>query len=292
MTVAVASGKGGTGKTTVAVNLALSLEGPVALLDCDVEEPNAHLFLRPQWTSARAVSVPVPQVEEELCTACGACGKACRFHAIVSLQTQPLVFAELCHGCGACLLACPAGAIREVPREVGVLERGQRDGIRFVHGRLKVGTAMSGPLIRAVRSEAEQGRITLIDAPPGTSCPVVAAVRASDFVVLVTEPTPFGLNDLRLAVEMMRTLALPCGVVINRADIGDGAVRDYCAAEQLPLLMEMPEDRRLAEAYSRGEPAVLALPDWRARFQELGGRLLAAVRRRGLTAQSAAGRSA
>jgi MinD superfamily P-loop ATPase len=277
MTVAVASGKGGTGKTTVAVNLALSLEGPVELLDCDVEEPNAHLFLQPRWTSARTVSVPVPQVDERLCTACGACGEACRFHAIVSLKTQPLVFPELCHGCGACVLACPVGAIREVPQEVGVVERGLRGEIRFVHGRLKVGTAMSGPLIRAVRREAGQGQITLIDAPPGTSCPVVAAVRGSDFVMLVTEPTPFGLNDLKLAVEMCRILGLPCGVVINRSDVGDDAVRRYCASEAVPLLAEIPEDRRVAEAYSRGQAAVTVLPEFGALFRELHDRLRAAA---------------
>ncbi len=277
MTVAVASGKGGTGKTTVAVNLALSLEEPVELLDCDVEEPNAHLFLQPRWISTRTVSVPVPQVDEGLCTACGACGSACRFHAIVSLKTQPLVFPELCHGCGACVLACPAGAIREVPREVGVVERGRRGEIRFVHGRLKVGEAMSGPLIRAVRSEAGQSSITLIDAPPGTSCPVVAAVRGSDFVLLVTEPTPFGLNDLRLAVEMVRTLGLPFGVVINRSDIGNDAVRRYCASEAVPLLIEIPEDRRVAEAYSRGQAAVTVLPQLRAVFRELYDRLLSVV---------------
>jgi len=277
MTIAVASGKGGTGKTTVAVNLALSLEGPVELLDCDVEEPNAHLFLQPGWTSARAVSVPVPQVDERLCTACGACGEACRFHAIVSLRTQPLVFPELCHGCGACLLACPVGAIREVPQEVGVVQRGFRGEIRFVHGRLKVGTAMSGPLIRAVRSEAGQCQITLIDAPPGTSCPVVAAVRGSDFVLLVTEPTPFRLNDLKLAVEMSRILSLPCGVVINRSDVGDDAVRRYCASEAVPLLAEIPEDRRVAEAYSRGQAAVTVLPEFGALFRELHDRLRAAA---------------
>jgi len=242
-----------------------------------VEEPNAHLFLKPHWTSERTVSVPVPQVDERLCTACGACGSACRFHAIVSLKTQPLVFPELCHGCGACLLACPAGAIREVPHEVGVVERGLRGEIRFVHGRLKVGSAMSGPLIRAVRKEAGRAPLTLIDAPPGTSCPVVAAVRGCDFVVLVTEPTPFGLNDLRLAVEMCRTLGLPFGVVINRADIGDDAVRRYCACEEVPLLLEIPEDRRVAEAYSRGQAAVTVLPPLRALFRELGERLLAEV---------------
>jgi MinD superfamily P-loop ATPase len=290
MTVAVASGKGGTGKTTVAVNLALTLDGPVELLDCDVEEPNAHLFLRPRWTSTRTVSVPVPEVDERLCTACGACGSACRFHAIVSLKTQPLVFPELCHGCGACALACPVRGIREVPRVVGVLESGQSEGIRFVHGRLKVGVAMSGPLIRAVKGEASFSRITLIDAPPGTSCPVVATVRGSDFVLLVTEPTPFGLNDLRLAVGMVRNLGLRFGVVINRADSGDEAVRRYCVSQGVPVLLEIPEDRCLAVAYSRGEPAVSALPRMRALFRELSERLLDAVPNRCRQAEPA-GRS-
>jgi MinD superfamily P-loop ATPase len=279
VTVAVASGKGGTGKTTVAVNLALSLEA-VELLDCDVEEPNAHLFLQPRWTSSRAVSVPVPQVDEALCNGCGACGRACRFHAIVSLQTQPLVFPELCHGCGGCALACPTRAIREIPRAVGTVECGQQDGIRFVQGRLRVGSVMSGPLIRAVRKEAGKAPLTLIDAPPGTSCPVVAAVRGSDFVVLVTEPSPYALSDLRLAVEMVRGLGPRFGVVINRSDIGDEAVRRYCASEAVPLLMEIPEDRRIAEAYSRGQAAVSVLPQLRSRFRELHSLLLAEASQR------------
>jgi MinD superfamily P-loop ATPase len=287
MTLAVASGKGGTGKTTVAVNLALTMEGPVQLLDCDVEEPNAHLFLEPCWESQRTVSVPVPEVDEALCTACGACGRVCRFHAIVSLKTRPLVFPELCHGCGACSLACPEGAIREVPREVGVVQKGVRDNIRLVHGRLKVGEPMAGPLIRAVKRAAEDEsrdgadrRLpTIVDAPPGTSCSVVATVRGSDFVMLVTEPTPFGLNDLTLAVSMLRTLAQPFGVVINRSDIGDEAVRDYCAAEGIPVLLEIPEDRRVAEAYSHGKPAVSAVPELRPVFRALYERALAEAMR-------------
>lgn len=280
MTVAVASGKGGTGKTTVAVNLALTTEGPVQLLDCDVEEPNAHLFLAPRWRGESRVSVPVPEVDEARCTACGACGRACQFHAIVSLKTRPLVFPELCHGCGACHLACPERAIREVPRVVGVVQSGERDNLRLVQGRLKVGEPMAGPLIRAVRREgaaqAHRGAtLTILDAPPGTSCSVVAAVRGSDYVLLVTEPTPFGLNDLKLAVEMLRNLALPCGVVINRSDVGDGSVRAYCDAEGLPILAEIPEDRRVAEAYSRGQPAVQALPGLRGLFRALHERVAA-----------------
>jgi MinD superfamily P-loop ATPase len=269
VTVAVASGKGGTGKTTVAVNLALSLSGSLQFLDCDVEEPNAHLFLQPEIGEVQAVQVLVPEVDEERCTACGACGRACRYHAIVSLKTQPMVFPELCHGCGGCTLACEAGAIRETPREVGVIERGMRGEIRFAHGRLNVGEAMAGPVIRALRRAADRSLLTIIDAPPGTSCPVVASVRESDFVVLVTEPTPFGLNDLALAVGMVRELNQAFGVVLNRSDIGDGAVREYCEAEGIPLLLEIPENRRLAEAYSRGEPAIQAIPAMRESFESL-----------------------
>jgi MinD superfamily P-loop ATPase len=269
VTVAIASGKGGTGKTTVAVNLALTLGGRLQFLDCDVEEPNAHLFVQPKIGEVRPVQVLVPQVNEELCTACGACSRACRYHAIVSLKTKPLVFPELCHGCGGCALACEAGAIRETPREVGVIERGLHGEIRFASGRLNVGEAMAGPVIRALKSAADRSLLTIIDAPPGTSCPVVASVRESDFVVLVTEPTPFGLNDLALAVGMVRELQQPFGVVINRSDIGDDAVREYCEAEGIPLLLEIPEDRRVAEAYSRGEPAIQAVPAMRESFERL-----------------------
>jgi MinD superfamily P-loop ATPase len=267
--VAIASGKGGTGKTTVAVNLALSLRRPLQFLDCDVEEPNAHLFLKPEIREVRPVQVLVPEVDEQRCTACGACGRACRYHAIVSLKTKPLVFPELCHGCGGCALACEAGAIRETPRRVGVIESGFRDQIRFANGRLNVGEAMAGPVIRALRGASDRSLLTIIDAPPGTSCPVVASVRESDFVVLVTEPTPFGLNDLALAVGLVRELRQSFGVVINRSDIGDGAVREYCEAEAIPLLLEIPEDRRVAEAYSRGEPAIQAVPAMRESFERL-----------------------
>jgi len=275
MTLAVASGKGGTGKTTVAVNLALSQRKPVQLLDCDVEEPNAHLFLQPEIREREAVRVQVPSVDEERCTSCGECGRICQYHAIVLLKTKPLLFPELCHGCGGCALVCPTGAISETPREVGMIERGLRGSVRFAHGRLKVGEAMAVPVIRALKRSTEPCMLTLIDAPPGTSCPVVASLRGSDFVVLVTEPTPFGLNDLVLAVGMVRALELPFGVVINRADIGDSDVLDYCKTQAIPLLLQIPENRRLAEAYSRGEPAVKALPELRPMFETLCEHILA-----------------
>jgi MinD superfamily P-loop ATPase len=273
MTVAVASGKGGTGKTTIAVSLALSREEPALLLDCDVEEPNAHLFLRPSIEGTRAVEMLVPEVDAARCTQCGACSRACRFHAIVLLGTEPLVFPELCHACGGCTLACPEGAIREVPLRIGVVERGRSGALAFAQGRLDVGRAMAVPVIRALRSEVPPHGFTVIDAPPGTSCPVIASVRGADVVLLVTEPTPFGLNDLVLAVGMVRSLGIPFGVLINRSDIGDSAVHDYCARARVPVLMELPEDRRIAEAYSRGIPAIEAMPDLLPRFRELADRL-------------------
>jgi MinD superfamily P-loop ATPase len=270
MILAVASGKGGTGKTTVAVALALVAPRPVRLLDCDVEEPNAPLFLKPDVRRREPVCIPVPSVEESRCDACGACGRACQYHAIVSLKTRPIVFPELCHGCGGCVAACPRGAIAEVGREIGVVEAGARDGIEFVHGRLHVGQAMSPPLIRAVkRHVAGVDALTILDCPPGTSCPVIAAVRGSDFVLLVTEPTPFGLHDLRLAVGTVRALKRPFAVILNRAGAGDGRVDAYCSEEAIPIFLRIPDDRRIAKAYSRGEPILDALPGLRDGFAAL-----------------------
>jgi MinD superfamily P-loop ATPase len=273
MIIAVASGKGGTGKTTIAVGLALAAEEEVRLLDGDVEEPNAHLFLKPDIRYRETLGVPVPKVDPEKCTGCGRCAEFCRFNAIAALKSGAMVFAELCHGCGGCAIVCPSGAISETSREVGVLETGNAGAIAFVHGRLRVGEAMSPPLIRAVKKHAAADRLNIIDAPPGTSCPVIAAVGGADVCLLVTEPTPFGLHDLTLAVEMVRELGVPFGVAVNRSDIGDRRVHDYCRAESIPLLFELPNDRRIAEAYSRGEPVLSALPEYRERFVALLNRL-------------------
>ncbi len=268
MIISVASGKGGTGKTTVATSLALSLPG-TQLLDCDVEEPNSHLFIKPAFTRKESVSIPVPRIDDSKCTYCGTCQRICMYNALAVLKDKVLVFPELCHGCGACHYLCPEGAIQEVPKEIGHIEAGSRDGLDFIHGRLNIGEAMAPPLIRAVKNAALPDKTTVIDAPPGTSCPVIEAVKDSDYCILVTEPTPFGLNDLMLAVLVMRKLTLPFGVVINRADLGDLNTETYCARENIPVLLRIPFERRIAEGYSRGDTIVRSVPEYKERFESL-----------------------
>lgn len=269
MIISVASGKGGTGKTTVSTNLAYSLGENVQLLDCDVEEPNAHLFLNPVLTDTETAFALVPKIDEEKCTLCEKCVQICRFRAITVLADTILTFPQMCHSCGGCLVVCPEDAIKEVKREYGIVERGHGDSIRFGHGKLHIGHAMSPPLIKKVRSFVETGKINIIDAPPGTTCPVIAAMKGTDFVLLVTEPTPFGLHDLKLAVEAVRILNIPCGLVINRADIGNNEVRKYADEEKLPILLEIPFSRQIAEAYSEGRLIAEVMPEWKERFLEL-----------------------
>lgn len=269
MILAVASGKGGTGKTTVSLNLARVLGANVQLLDCDVEEPNCHLFLRGSTTKEETINIPIPQVDESLCDGCGECGRFCEYHAIVSFGTTPLVFAEMCHGCGGCLKICPKKAIQEVDNRIGVVETIRSDNITLIQGRLDVGKAMAPPLIRAVKARLQKGSPAILDAPPGTSCPVIATLRETDFVALVTEPTPFGLNDLKLAVDMVRELRIPFGVVVNRMGIGDDRIHRYCDKENIPIFLEIPDDRRIAEAYSKGKLIVEALPEYRELFLRL-----------------------
>ncbi|MDH7500984.1 MAG: ATP-binding protein [candidate division NC10 bacterium] len=272
MKIAVASGKGGTGKTTVATNLALILSRErkaVRYLDCDVEEPNGHIFLRPRIRRSRTVTVLVPQVDMERCTGCGQCAQICQFSAIVCIQKKVLTFPELCHGCGGCTLVCPEKAISEMPREVGIVEEGDGHGIEFAHGRLRIGEAMAPPVIREVKRNLPEEGVAILDAPPGTSCPAIESIKGTDFVLLVTEPTPFGLNDLKLAVKMVRALAIPFGVFLNRCDLGDDGVGRYCEEEKIAILGEIPEDRRIALAYSRGEMAARAIPEYGRKFRSL-----------------------
>jgi MinD superfamily P-loop ATPase len=269
MIISIASGKGGTGKTTVATNLARSAQEPVLLLDCDVEEPNAHLFLQPTMTRTTSVYKPIPQIDFEKCTYCGKCGEICEYNAIAVMKKNVLVFSELCHGCGGCTLVCPEGAITEVGQKIGVVEHGHAGEIQFAHGKLNVGDAMSGPVIKAVKRNIAGHPLVIIDASPGTSCPVVTTLLGNDFCLLVTEPTPFGLHDLELAVDVVRQLQIPHGVVINRADVGDTGVEKYCHDEQIPILIQIPTDMKIAEAYSRGQMIVDVFPEYREKFRKL-----------------------
>ncbi|HUT31030.1 MAG TPA: ATP-binding protein [Sedimentisphaerales bacterium] len=270
--IAVASGKGGTGKTTVAVNLAYYLAGlgrKVQYLDCDVEEPNGHIFLKPKITDSRPVSVDIPHVDAQKCTACGRCGEICQYSAIVCIKEHVLTFEELCHSCGGCRRICPADAIEPRPLNIGQIELGSAGGVRFVGGRLRIGSVRTVSLIKEVKKHIQDGCVTIVDVPPGTSCPVVEAVKGADFVLLVTEPTPFGLNDLKLAVGLVREMKLAFGVLINRDGIGNDEVEEYCKAENIETVMRLPDDRRIAEEYSSGRMIVNIFGEYKKQFAEL-----------------------
>jgi MinD superfamily P-loop ATPase len=271
MIISVASGKGGTGKTLVSTSLAFSLKDDydVTLADCDVEEPNAHIFLKPQITASAPVCIQVPVVAEGKCTFCGTCAKVCAFNAIAVLGNHVLIFPQLCHGCGACSYLCPDKAITEESRQIGIVESGDSSGVKFVQGTLTVGEAMAPPVIRKVKEYTGESGIIIRDAPPGTSCPVVEAVGGSDFCLLLTEPTPFGLNDLTLAVETVRKLDIPYGVIINRAGVGDAGVEDYCRREKIPVLLTIPLDTEIARLYSRGIILAEGMPQWKSEFRRL-----------------------
>ena len=271
MIISIASGKGGTGKTLVATSLALALarEHKVQLIDCDVEEPNDHIFLKPTFSKKEGASIPVPIIDEEKCTHCGKCSEVCVYHALAVLKTKVMTFHELCHGCGACTYFCPEDAIIEEPREIGTIEMGRSNCVDFVHGVLNVGEAMAPPVIRQVKKHINPDGIAIIDASPGTSCPVIEAIRGSDFCLLVTEPTPFGLNDLMLAVGAVRMLGLPFGVLINRSGITDEQTESYCLQEGIPILMRIPLDIEIARFYSRGIPLIEGMPQWKVHFIRL-----------------------
>jgi MinD superfamily P-loop ATPase len=303
MVIAVASGKGGTGKTTVAVSLALALthRGSGAdrepalplLVDCDVEAPNAALFVDFDAEQSRDVVQLRPEVDPDACDLCGRCAEVCAFHALAVIGRRVLVFPELCHGCGSCGLSCPTRAIREVGQATGRLERGRAGALDLAHGRIDVGVAMPVPAIRQLkrwaidsRDRANGRRTVIIDAPPGTSCPVVESIREADFVLLVTEPTPFGEHDLRLAVEVARDeLGLPVGVVVNRSGTDYDGIEEYCEAAGVPVLLRIPHDRRIAEAYSDGVPLVRAMPEYRRHFAGLYERITELVSNGGRSAE-------
>jgi len=274
MIISVASGKGGTGKTTVATSLALAQKRDIQFIDCDVEEPNAHIFLRPEITRVEKIHLPVPQVNPELCDLCGQCQEACAFNAIAVTSKEVLLFPELCHSCGACQLLCPRQAIVEVPREIGLLEEGilrpnAGHEIAFVHGRLNPKEIATPYLIRQVKARMDTNRPVIMDAPPGTTCPVVQTIKDSDYCLLVTEPTPFGFHDLKLIIALLEKIRIPHGVVINRCDMGDHAVESFCAEKNIPVLMRIPFSLDIARMYARGIPLIEADRKFRQAFQDV-----------------------
>lgn len=266
MIVAVASGKGGTGKTTVASSLAVTWNSPVQVVDLDVEAPNLHLFLHPEITGRRSAYLTVPEADQEKCTACRACSDLCQFKAVSVMGEYVLVFPEMCHGCGGCLAVCPTGALTETFRELGQVEEGRRGEIKFLMGRLRVGEAMSPPLMRQVFRMLDTSRDVIIDAPPGTSCPAMTAVSEADFILLVSEPTPFGFHDLKLAREAFEPLEVPMGLVVNRAGLGDRSIYGYARDTDLPILLEIPYSQEAAQAYSQGQIVAETIPSLRDDF--------------------------
>jgi len=274
MIISVLSGKGGTGKTTVATNLACSRQ-KTAYIDCDVEEPNGFLFLNPAIEHREKVNVMVPSIDKDSCLACGMCSKWCQFHALAQVKNNLLSFLQLCHGCGLCTLVCPEKAITEVPREIGVIERGKFNNNVFIHGVLKTGEPIAVPVIDRIIEEIWKitADVVIIDCPPGTSCSVIAAVEKSDFCLLVTEPTPFGLHDLKIAVNLIRTLDIPAGVVVNKADDSTRIIRGYCEAEGIPILMELPFSKRVAQIYSTGKLLIQEDMLLKQQFQDLMAKL-------------------
>ncbi len=272
MIVSIASGKGGTGKTTLAVNTALAL-GNVQLLDCDVEEPNCHIFLKAEETKSEDVKVKVPEINEALCNYCGECARFCRYNALAITKGVILFFPELCHSCGGCMLVCPQKAINEIERAIGVINHCNVGNIDFSYGLLTIGEAQASPVIRELKKHIKKGKDVLIDAPPGTSCATISAVEDSDYCILVTEPTPFGLNDLKLAVGMLESMDIPHGVVINQDGIGDDKVAEYCDKKDIRVLLRIPHDRRIAELYSNGVPFVQELHEYKIMLRDMSDKI-------------------
>ncbi len=272
MKIAIASGKGGTGKTTVATNLAYFLANNgkrTIYADCDVEEPNGHLFLKPDWKQTFDVTVKIPKIDDSKCDYCGECSTICQFNALAVLSNKVLVFPTLCHSCGGCYFICPQKAIEEIDRIIGVVKSGIGKGVITYEGRLNIGEAISPPIIKYLKDLIVPADYTIIDSPPGTSCPVIEAVRDSDYVILVTEPTPFGLNDLELAIGMVRELNLPFGVVVNRYGMGDDRIHTFCNNQGIDILLEIPNDRKIAEVCSEGKLIIDSLPEYSVYFEAL-----------------------
>jgi len=276
MIISIASGKGGTGKTTVATNLALSI-GKAQFIDCDVEEPNANIFLKTKIKEHEDVSVSIPEIDKKKCDYCGKCSEFCAYNALAVVPSDVLVFPELCHSCGVCELVCPKDAVSWNKRIIGRIEHGQAKDIDFYHGLLNIGEMQAVPVIKALKRKVDKSKNVIIDVPPGTSCPVIESISGSDYCILVAEPTPFGLHDLKLMVEVVRHLYIPFGVIINRDGVGDKKVELYCQNKKIPVLMKILHSEEIAQLYSKGISFVNELPDWRDNFQNLFSRIQSEV---------------
>jgi len=272
MRIAVASGKGGTGKSTVSTNLAYILSekfDDVCLIDCDVEEPNCHIFLNPNIKISEKSFLSIPEIDKEICIGCGKCTEICQFNSLALVKNKVIAFPELCHSCGGCWLVCPANAISQGQREIGIVEVGKSEKLNFIRGKSRIGEAMSPPLIKATKKFGLIHNIQILDCPPGTSCPVITAVDGVDFVIMVTEPTPFGLYDLKLAVDVMREFNKEFGIVINRSCENDFLIEDYATSENIEILTKINDDRRIAKCYSKGELVINVLPEYKEAFEPL-----------------------
>jgi MinD superfamily P-loop ATPase len=278
MIISIASGKGGTGKTMVATSFALSLfDREVTFLDCDVEEPNSAIFLKPVIEKETVVNKSIPEINDARCNLCGVCEKVCAYNAI-AVVNKVLIFPDLCHGCGACSMLCPENAIREIGVKIGIMRLGIKKNIRFIEGRLKINEPMATPLIRRVKN-AEKKVLVIVDSPPGTSCPVMESVKNSDYVILVTEATPFGLSDLEMAFSTFKELGLRMGVIINKSRGKNKAIEEFCEKKGLEVLMKIPFDRKIAESYSRGTPLVEIMPEYANKFKKVYSRIESEVQR-------------
>ncbi|RKY30779.1 MAG: (4Fe-4S)-binding protein [Candidatus Omnitrophota bacterium] len=268
MVITVGSGKGGTGKTLISTSLAMSI-GNVQFFDCDVEEPNSYIFIKPVIEEEIGIETFVPEVDLSKCNFCKKCQEICRYNAIAVLKNKVIVFEQLCHHCGACIWVCPNKAISEKKVKLGTIRKGKSDSIEFFEGRLEVGQATSPPLIRELKKYIEKGKDVIIDSAPGVACPFVNAVYGSDFVILVTEPTPFGLYDLKLAVEVCENLNLKKGVIINRSGKGDNLIEDFCREKNIPVILKIPFRREIAEGYSKGLSLPEIDPQYKMEFKTL-----------------------
>ncbi len=281
MILTVASGKGGTGKTTFSVNLAYALAERgerVRLLDCDVEEPNDHLFVKPVFTEERSVTAKKPVWHSEKCDACGKCSEGCNYNAIAVVKGKVIIFNELCHSCGLCSYVCPKGALSEEDAAIGMTQAApDHKPFFFAHGLLNIGEALAPNVVRQVKEYMDPGAINIIDASPGTACPVVEAVRGADAALLVTEPTPFGLNDLKLAVGLTLKLGVPTGIIVNRSDGEDAIISEYASEVGVPIAGRIPFRREYAEVYSGGDILVESFPELRENLLKIYDNILTAT---------------